>query len=218
MSISSSCRVTDDLHHGAHAAARAAPPARKSCKRLHEIVRPLPGQPGALALAGEIRLVTAVAMALRQERRDLFRVDGDVALGGEGGRRRQRGVVGAEVADIVVGQVLDDRLHDPGIAGAVAHEDQLVLGEDVRLAGQRRRVLGGRNPLGAVAGGAGLGDGRRLDRRRGLGALAVDARWSRAARSRPASGQQNSISRTSRAQQDHGNESPRPQGCRGRDR
>jgi len=110
---------------------RPAPhPGAKVDQSLLEIFRPLPGQPRALALAGEIRLVTTVAMARRQEAGDLSGIDGDLAFGGERGRRWQRCVVGAKIANVVVGQVLDDRLHDPRLAAAVAHEHQLVLGED----------------------------------------------------------------------------------------
>ncbi len=75
-------------------------------------------------------------MARCQKAGDLFRIDGDLAFGGQSGRRRQRRVIGAKIANVVVGQVLDDRLHDPGLARAVAHEHQLVLSEDIRLAGQ----------------------------------------------------------------------------------
>src|SRR5580704_7464449 len=124
-----------DLDHGAHPAP-APHPGAKVDQSLLEIFRPLPGQPRALALAGEIRLVTTVAMARRQEAGDLSGIDGDLAFGGERGRRWQRCVVGAKIANVVVGQVLDDRLHDPRLAAAVAHEHQLVLGEDIRLASQ----------------------------------------------------------------------------------
>ena len=51
----------------------------------------------------------------------------------------------------------------PGVALAVVHEDELVLGENVRLSGERRRVLGCRHALDAVTGRAGLGNRRRLD-------------------------------------------------------
>ena len=165
MSISSSCRVTETSIMAPMPRPRRSPGA-KVVQGLFEIFRPLPGQPGAFALAGEIRLVATVAMARCQERGDPCRVD--VGFAGERRWRRQRRVIGAEVADVLVRQVLDDRLHDSGLALAVAHEDQLVLGEDIGLGGQRRRILDGRYALGAVTGGASLGDCRRLHRR-GLG-------------------------------------------------
>jgi hypothetical protein len=72
-------------------------------------------------------------------------------------RRRQRSKIGAEIADILVADLLDDRLHLLVLAGAGAKENQLPLNELIGLAGKRRNVLGLRNAGFAVTGGAELG-------------------------------------------------------------
>ena len=52
-------------------------------------------------------------------------------------RRRQRGEIGAEIADVLVVELLDDRLHLLVLAGAGAKEHQLPLDEQIGL---RRRA------------------------------------------------------------------------------
>ena len=71
-----------DFHHGAQAAAAPHPGAEVG-QGLRQVVRPLAGQPGGLALAGEILLVAAVAAAGLHHGCNLGLVDGR-------GQRRRR--------------------------------------------------------------------------------------------------------------------------------
>ena len=84
-------------------------------------------------------------------------------------RRRQRGEIGAEIADVFIVDLLDDRLHLLVLARAAAEEHQLPLNELIRLARQRGNVLGLRNAVFAVTAGAefGLFLAGGDDRRRG---------------------------------------------------
>jgi hypothetical protein len=72
-------------------------------------------------------------------------------------RRRQRGEIGAEPADILVADVLRDRLHLVILARAAAEEHQLPLNELIHLPGQRWNVLGLRNAVFAMTAGADFG-------------------------------------------------------------
>ena len=65
--------------------------------------------------------------------------------------------IDAEAADIFIGDLLGDRLHQLVLARAAAEEHQLPLSELVGLAGQRGNVLGLRNAPVAVTAGADLG-------------------------------------------------------------
>ncbi len=74
-----------------------------------------------------------------------------------GRRRRQRGEIGAEIADVFVAEPLDDRLHLLILARAGAEVDEPPLDELVELAGQRGHVLHLRDAVLAVAADAEFG-------------------------------------------------------------
>ena len=56
--------------------------------------------------------------------------------------------------DLVVGQALDERRHRLDRAHPFAHQDQLVLNEEIRLAGERRDLLHAGVAVLAMAAGA----------------------------------------------------------------
>ena len=65
-------------------------------------------------------------------------------------RRRERGKIGAEIADVLVVDLLDDRLHLFVLAGAGAEVNQLPLDKLVGLRRKRGNVLHLRNAVFAV--------------------------------------------------------------------
>ena len=65
--------------------------------------------------------------------------------------RIERGEVGAEIADVLVADLLDDRLHQLVLARTAAEENQLPLDELIRLAGKGGYVVGLRNAVFAMA-------------------------------------------------------------------
>ena len=69
----------------------------------------------------------------------------------------ERGEIGAEIADILIVDLLDDRLHLLVLARAGAKENQLPLNELIGLAGERGNVLGLRNAAFAVTADAQFG-------------------------------------------------------------
>src|SRR5258708_37197835 len=71
--------------------------------------------------------------------------------------RRQRSQIGAEITNILIADLLDDRLHLFALARAGPEENQLPLNELIGLAGKRGNVLGLRNAAFAVTADAELG-------------------------------------------------------------
>ena len=69
----------------------------------------------------------------------------------------ERGEIGAEVADVLVVELLDDRLHLLVLAGAGAEEHQLPLDELIGLRRERGNVLHLRNAVLAVTADAQFG-------------------------------------------------------------
>ena len=133
---------------------RCLPSARTNARlviaqRLGEIILALAGDAGRRLGAGVVVEMAGRAAApggslgalLRQVRVFVsFRL-----------RRRQRREIGAEIADVLIAELFDDRLHLLVLARTGAEIDQLPLDELVELAGQRRHVLHLRDAVLAVA-------------------------------------------------------------------
>src|SRR6185312_9342085 len=64
--------------------------------------------------------------------------------------RRQRGKIGTEIANVLIGDLLDDRLHLLVLACAAAEENQLPLDELILLPRQRGDVFGLRDAVVTV--------------------------------------------------------------------
>ena len=57
-------------------------------------------------------------------------------------RARQRSEVSAQISNVLIAELFDDRLHDLIFPGAAAEENQLPLHKGVRLPRRRRDVFG----------------------------------------------------------------------------
>jgi hypothetical protein len=138
--------------------------------RLEQIVLTLVRQARHLLATGEIGIVADGAVVLRRKRPAPSRARRIGRLGRRLRRRQLREVVG-DLAQIVVGQVLGGGGHRGAATAPVAEQEQLGDREELRLAGERRRLRDSREPAGAVTSQA---HGHALLERRGDGGRRED--------------------------------------------